>query len=187
MLGVHHYILLLILPTWVKLLQVHHHAALCVSALEHTASSTSSHSTLNSTPWSHFYKYITMLHSVSPLWGTLLAVHHLILLLIQPQLVTLLQVHHHAALCVSSIGHTASSTSYSTVNSAPVCHTSSTSKTPHCTSPLWDTLLAVHHYSLLFIQPRGSHFFYKNITILHSTSRLWDTMLGIHHHILLLV
>ena len=114
-----------------------------------------------------------MLHSASPLWNTLLAVHHLILLLIQP------------------LGHTSTSHSpcctYSTVNSAPVCHTSSTSKTPHCTSPLWDTLLAVHHYSLLFIQPRGSHFFYKNITILHSASRLWDTMLGIHHHIVLLV
>ena len=129
-----------------------------------------------------------MLHSASPLWGTPLAVHNLILLLIQPPLVTLLQVHHHAALCVSAIGHTASSTSsYSTVNSAPVRHTSSTSTTPHCTSLLWDTLLAVHHHSVLFIQPDGSHVFYKNITILHSTSRLWDTMLGILHHILLLV
>ena len=51
-------------------------------------------------------------------------------------------------------------------------------------SPLWETLLAVHHHILLLIKPRGSHSIYKYITILHSTSPLRDTLLTLHHHIL---
>ena len=87
------------LPRVTLVLQIHHNTVLYVTVLGYTTASTSPYSSVNHLPGSHrFYKStihismslpkvtlpccitITILHSTSPLWDTLLAVHHHILL-----------------------------------------------------------------------------------------------------------
>ena len=133
LLEVHHLILLLIQTPWVTLLrQEHHHTALYLSVWD-ILLTIQHHILLIISPCEPNVFYKTILHPASLLTDTPQAVHH-ILLLIQSPWVTLLQVHHHAALCFSAIGQTARSTSsYSTLNSSPVGHASSIRTSPYST------------------------------------------------------
>ena len=132
------------LPRVTLVLQIHHNTVLYVTVLGYTTASTSPYSSVNHLPGSHrFYKStihismslpkvtlpccitITILHSTSPLWDTLLAVQYHILLQIQPPVshffykyitilhtvslpcvTLLLQLHNHTRLYITTMGHT---------------------------------------------------------------------------------